>query len=362
VVKADKLLNIEKKVNLSEIADTVFYISPEYTKDLFPGDYSIVQLTEKNLVIVDEFHRIFIYDRSGKLINCIDRNGRGPGEYSDMTGLWVGRDTIIVLDRASDFLSYTFDGRFIGHIKLSGFSPRLTDFFGQPMILSQFSLMTEDENPFLMHVYSADMKFKMSIFHRERNNKKPTVPGLDYFNLYRLDPDTVFYRSIHSDTIYSLLCDGKILPRFIVSFNKGDENHVVNSSEEINVSDYSALLRVIETQRHLFLDIVSNSYRYTPMFSKETGTGYNVYFNYELLDNGFHNDFDGGYPFLPVGAGISAYTGEMYMVLNPITFRPEYNDPYYRTIQVKYPDRAAFIKNYIETAGEETNPLIMVVR
>lgn len=48
--------------------------------------------------------------------------------------------------------------------------------------------------------------------------------------------------------------------------------------------------------------------------------------------------------------------------MNPITFRPEYNDPYYRTIQVKYPDRAAFIKSYIETAGEETNPLIMVVR
>jgi hypothetical protein len=354
------LIQVEEQLGLSSLTDSILYIFPEFRNDYIPGNFRSVHLTNDMLVIVDEFSRIFIYDRGGTLINCISRLGRGPEEYSSMTGIWIGNDTIIVLDRSSYLISYKFDGSYISHKKLPAYSPAICDFFGQPVIMSGYSLMQDKDNPFLMHVYSSELTHRFSFYHKDRNNLQPQIQGLDYYQLYRIDEDTMYYRTIHNDTIYSVTKQGDFFPRYIVKYDQAGSNQDIINTDRPLPTDFTIINRVYELGEFVIIDLIASRLRYTPIFNKSVSTGYNVYFNYDLTDNGFHNDLDGGYPFFP--KAVSPYTGELYTWFDPIDFREEFHNPYYKTIIPKYPEMYDQIRDYIDSADANTNPCIMIIR
>jgi len=55
----------------------------------------------------------------------------------------------------------------------------------------------------------------------------------------------------------------------------------------------------MKNSNFIFIDTRFEVYRKCIIYSKKYTSCYNVVFNYEIYDNGFHNDLDGGIPSCP---------------------------------------------------------------
>ncbi len=123
--------NANKKQNLvlSSVASTVRYISLETTENnLMEGDILQIELSGNDIFICDG-RFVYKYDKNGKFLKKIGKQGRGPGEYGKViTNFLLDEQakTITVFDvMKKAFIAYSVDGNFIAEYR--------TDFVCGPM-------------------------------------------------------------------------------------------------------------------------------------------------------------------------------------------------------------------------------------
>jgi hypothetical protein len=95
------------------------------------------------------------------------------------------------------------------------------------------------------------------------------------------------------------------------------------------------------------------------LYDKTTGKSKNIIFNLEFHDWGFHNDIDGSIPFWPKGY---ASQNVLYDCITPDRLKWLMAKPYYKTIEVKNREKHQAIKDYLDSAKEDDNPIIFLVK
>jgi hypothetical protein len=106
----------EAKVNVSEVFSSVEFIKLETPKEsllTYPVDFQIV---DDYIIIFDGTLKVYMYTKTGKFVRQIGKTGRGPGEYSQLTDVFVDKENHLI-EILEDFkrriLVYDFNGNFI---------------------------------------------------------------------------------------------------------------------------------------------------------------------------------------------------------------------------------------------------------
>jgi hypothetical protein len=84
---------------LSEIALDIEYIPLETTKNSMIKNIDKVKIREKYIYLKNNVIEVMCFDRKGRFINKLDKSGRGPEEYTNISDYDISSDnnTLVVL-------------------------------------------------------------------------------------------------------------------------------------------------------------------------------------------------------------------------------------------------------------------------
>ncbi len=112
--------NGEKKLNTSLFADTVVYLPLETKSESLIGSINQLWINDSLIVINSYQSGLLLFQKNGRFIKKIGKNGNGPGEYLEIFHFEVLHDTIYISSiNRKGFLRYKLDGTFCGEIKLN---------------------------------------------------------------------------------------------------------------------------------------------------------------------------------------------------------------------------------------------------
>ena len=116
-------LNLDQKLFLSEIADSIEIIPLEQT------DESDIRLVWRLVPYKDRYYffngisgcNLLVFDRQGNFLYRLDKRGQGPGEYTELNDIAIDkkRDELLLLTAQHGIYRYDLDGNFIDRIRIS---------------------------------------------------------------------------------------------------------------------------------------------------------------------------------------------------------------------------------------------------
>ena len=108
----------ENPLDIRTIADTVYDpIVLETTDDCLIGEASKIAFAHDTIIIADKVtNSVFFFDGNGKYISKINRVGRGPEEYVELTDMYVCDNRVLIIDYNQwKVCCYNFAGKCLYH-------------------------------------------------------------------------------------------------------------------------------------------------------------------------------------------------------------------------------------------------------
>lgn len=345
---------------LSEIAEDITFIPLETTDECLIGSIHSVHLSNDYLVIIDSDHsQILLFNKTGKFIRKIGNKGQGPGEY-----LWpdfsvLVKDELFVWDK---LLNKTFcydlhTGKCL-RTKKHDAKPCSMDYFNDSILVYYYSFPESNQEIFAhIHTLSLDFETENKYWHEEFpfSPKIMEIMDGDYsVSTYLIDGNLYVWDSyIESGTVFYLNKNFEKVPAYWISTGK------YNAYGRTSGERYEMFI-VRETDRFIFIGGIFFESRHARriLFDKATGECKNIIFNVEFNDWGAHNDIDGSIPFW-----ICGYISQnvLYDYITPYRLKELMAKPYYETIEIKNKEKHQAIKDYLDSAEEDANPIIFIV-
>lgn len=275
-----------KDYNFSYFFDTCYIVPLQTTDAALIGDVSNVILKDENIFILDsrKSKSIFIYNWKGQLKNVIDQLGEGPGQYLSPSHMSIPEsDSLIYI---TDFLaqkrhSYTFDGAFKESIKLDP-STMYTDLMqGDGLFYatggdnmektkfvnvfgSDFNLLKRINISFKDDIWIQGVR-KSKYFYEKAEGKGVLYKGLRTNSIITIENDSITHVmrvNLSSDSFHY----DPNTPIQQVELSKR-----VRQSENYMVGD-----GVLDSYRHLFVDIIRGGDVLMAVYHKDTGEAHLV--------------------------------------------------------------------------------------
>lgn len=354
-VDLSKNYSSKKELILQDFMD-VEYIALETTDDFV--NQGFVQDIGKEFILVknrNDNGDIFLYDRTGKAINKINRKGQGNEEYTNIYRLVLDESNheIFVSDIfARKIFVYDFKGNFLRSFRHNLDDHFYTDIFNydenhlicydQYNEETVFVLISKKDGSITENI---EIPFQKKIFLRQQ--KVDEAADM----VYSVSPGP--YRSIiphkgnwylselSSDTIYRFFPDHTLRPLIVRT----------PSIQEMDPEIF--LLIRLFSDRYYFMETIKNVYD----FASESGFP-KTYFMYDTQEKAFfrYNVYNGDF----------TYKKEIYMsTLRPVNHEIESwqsLDAHELIATNKRGQLKGKLKEIVETLDEDDNPVIMLVK
>lgn len=391
-----KLIDIEanmKKmevINLSQFTDNIHYV-PLENKENLPLSYITYMDFSKDNILVADRNFCLLYDIYGRFVSKIGNKGRGPGEYSYLTNICIGKNGKIYLSDTENLYEYNNDGSFVKkYIK----SLLLNDTY---YLTSWFQI---SDSLFLGHVpnssglidYKAILINKFGdIKHYYKNynlfNRKIIVASTtdNYANVYKFKNE-IFYKELYNDTLFCLTDQYELIPKYVFNLGKYKESDFERQIFNLDhISNCIQVYDAFQTERYLFLNCDFADYfpakRLTPKptpisFSKpiwyntrrvlgifDKKAGHLVFCKPTTTDNplftsGVYNDIDAGPRFFPKK---QINDSTMVMLINAEELKDHVESYEFKNSVPKYSEKKKKLEDLAKNLSEFDNPILMFV-
>ena len=279
-------VNARKDYNFSYFFDTCYIVPLQTTDAALIGDVSNVILKEENIFILDKrkSKSIFIYNWKGQLKNVIDQLGEGPGQYLSPSHMSIPEaDSLIYI---TDLLaqkrhSYTFDGAFKESIKLAP-STMYTDLMqGNGLFYTTGGDNVEKAK--FVNVYDSDFNLlkRMNISFKD-DIWIQGVRKSKYF-YEKADGKGVLYKGLRTNSIITI--DNDSITQ-VMRVNLSSDSFHYDPNTPIQAVELSKRVRqsekymvgdgVLDSHRHLFVDIIKGGDVLMAVYHKDTGEAHLV--------------------------------------------------------------------------------------
>lgn len=335
-------------LKLSNVADTVKYTFFNDNNSHLYMHPSIEFVNDECIIINDNKRYLYKYDKEGNFQWMIDKHGKGPGEYVQITDVSVdtGNQLIYVLDESQlKIITYKLlTGKYIREIRI----PLPSDSFsllGNSFVLwnPPWGFVDRDYCYFLTFM---DRKGNV-LKHIDRlGNNNDFHGGLLHSTWFYALDGHIYIKDTYNDTVYRLTRTMNRVPHAVVSSGKYTIPRKVAEDVMIyqtHLNDYISQLFFLETKHYMFLKFFKGVYylviydKYDKRFISKAEGEMNRYATME-------NDLDGGPAFDPMYV-----SGEkMYALIPSEEF-------------LKYPATAKVISKNNARMNEESNPVLMEV-
>lgn len=322
-IDLEKNLNKIKPITLSSIGKELEYIPLETNANsLLRNIYQIV--FSDSYIFISDFNKLLQFDRNGKFVRQVGANGRGPGEYINVSGFCIDekKETVYIIAWGiHTVLEFGFNGKFIRSFNKSFES---LQFLVNDTNSFVFRLETKVTNDYGFKLYLTDLKGTplVKIKNYSRRTSKPalilSITPMYFFN------DNIQFMQFGVDTLYTLKNE-KLEPYAIFNLGKMkmDPDPMI-PSQNLGKDDAFDQLK-----QKLWINKISENVQYLFLglnygFSDSSTTCIINKLTLEtsfLEDNSFKNDIDGAINFWPkyvYNDSILVDYCEAYVLLNYI--------------------------------------------
>lgn len=217
------------------------------------GEIENILSTDEHIIIVDKMYAksVFIFNRKGENTATINRIGKGPQEYLDLTHatLTTDKNRIAILDnRGHKVLYFGLDGKFI-ESKPTSFLFSKMEYLGNDRIVCATYGQGKDDPGLTSHSHPNDL---VLVTDKDFHIQQGAFPNRYNANLYHsLTPhlkrfgEKAYVNPSYSDTVYQITPEGiKALYRLDMSRINGTANLDLEMTDE--------KLKELSTQKSLF--------------------------------------------------------------------------------------------------------------
>ncbi len=240
--------NIEKisTSSIDQLFDNIKYIQLETNKDAIIGDINKIILYDNKLFASDG-SRIIVFDNKGKYLFKIEKLGRGPGEYTDITDLIISNNTIILISRMTKkLITYDISGNFIKEYPLYYWASHMCVLSDSLLVINADYVITP-ENSHKFHVLNINSFEEVYSYYpiSEAKSNYMNITGQNNFSYVNRNP--VFNESMNN-TIYDIT-DSALIPRNLLilanhnppeSFYERNYNNVFELVQNFDRNSYAS--------------------------------------------------------------------------------------------------------------------------
>ena len=374
-----------KEIKLSNIVDSIEYITLETTPDALIGFIRDIDVTDSFVFICTE-GKILKFNRKGRFLYQIGSIGKGPGQWPLIRNISIDDKKKIIYVFPNGFsrklIKYSYDNKYIGDIHLFNSDlASLVSFIGNnhfiasgiPMIWWEIN-----KNMFLTAIIDStgtiirkiDSPLKQLYNFKKKNNIRYWGT---YFPSYY--DSIALILGIGCDTVYAVTsCN--IKPKYILNsgkfkmptdiiygFSNDLEQRLKISKKRFNY--FVIVDSPIETYNYLIIKFYLKGYMYLAVFDKIGGKSivfkkkgkvkYGGVVNMQEL--GFKNDIDGGLNFFPSWFNLK---GDLWIKAYDAIELKDQLDKIKQAKGVKYPNRQKALIKLIENLKYTDNPVIAI--
>jgi hypothetical protein len=317
------IINTEKSINLSALADSISYIQLETSDDcLLPENIAIIHMDSTDVFVVDN-KCIYRFSSNGTFKNRIGRIGGGPEEYPQLLFTIVDpvNKLIFILTHNNVLFFYNYDGHFIKKIKLQGEIKSIDILNNNEIVCTS----CDYENGFSAYLLSCDYDGNLLnkyLLEKDDHSYQRTMhtSSISYSFHHALR-----IKSPHNDTIFQYNNNG-ISKHKVLSLGKYSPTRElvedVNRKHEL-YANYVQILAITESDNYLFLLAFKNNIRGIIVEK----ANHNIVFNKEIENpkkgGGIHNDVDGLATFWPM---MYCYKNAVARIVHPSYIYEKSND------------------------------------
>lgn len=353
--------NLDKQINLSEVAESVEYIKLITPDSVLMSHDIEIDISKSYLLVMDNgTQNIFLFSRNGTYLNKISGKGNGPEEYADMSDAILDEENgfIFVLDALKrQILQFDFKSNFLRDFKIKNHSLKLFMLKGKRLLAYRPQGLKDDAVfPQIQIMDYAGNTLLEKYLPKPFKDQNYLCNSLEYVheNEFRFWQNT-------ADTVFVLTDNGVIEPRH---FFYDKEMLPLEYRARIDLLDkyspeYLEIRSVFETNSLMVFDAVYKNRRRALVYDKRMKTMNNLIYKDRLYDHGFINDIDGGMPFWPYG---QADKQHLYTILSPWIFKKIVEDEYTRSIAYKDQKRHDEMVALTQNIEEYDNPIIQLVK
>ena len=281
----------QRKIMTDSIIEKIDYVKLGETGDVLIGQVTDLLITPDHIIVEDRWKAkaVFIFDRAGNSQAVINRFGRGPQEYQDVSTIFLTPDqqTIGIVDNSMKKLLY-FDlqGNFIKKRDLPFSCNRIEYLNDKTMLLASDGWA--DKSPVLESYPNKNdlLFFTDTTFQIQKsaivNPFDVTKFHMEPFALKRFG-DRFYASKNYGDTIYQVTAD-EIYPRYWVDMTAVDgiANFANMSLDEIdekkaNHTSFFNIYTEADNYAMFFLSDAQNKV-FPVLFNKKTKQTYNIGF------------------------------------------------------------------------------------
>ncbi|MDL2277480.1 6-bladed beta-propeller [Parabacteroides sp. OttesenSCG-928-G07] len=397
-------------IPVSQFVTELEYIPLETNNECFFAEESWELLVTSSHIFVRGFRYCYAFDRNGRFLGQIGNLGKGPGEYSYLTGFSIDeKKQSLYLETLRTLLEYSWDGVFRQSINLPknihGSSLRDVSFVRDNLFMGHFRNHQGD----LLHnfvLFDTSSKVVKSFDNYVQFNPKRFMTGWEHSSMkpFRLS-EHIYVKELANDTLFYLTEQNELVSRFV--FDIGEYTSTKEKREYDQANDLmrgilpegigipvGGYLPMIGTQNHLFFGFRTYSLSGKYAFPEEmdmpiitpSGSGlitfqstgkvgdwrdvvgiYNTANQTTyLLDTdpitrmvGLVNDLDGGLSFWP-----RYYTSENELVdiWRAEDMKEFLTEKYFAAHEIKDPAAHQKLKELVQKLDIEDNPVIVIAK
>jgi hypothetical protein len=349
----------ETTMSLSEIANDITFIPLETTDECLIGGSFSIYLNKDYFVIMDNTPQVFLFDKTGKFIRKIGNKGQGPGEYISAGLPVIVNDELFYYDISLKTLCYDLHtGKCLRTKK--------HDYDGNPLnmwcsndsvLVYYFPYLASGYPKKFAHIHTLSLDFEITnkLWYEELQPKmKPgdktyTTNTEDIPILYSTDGNTyILYPKLEQGTVFCI--DGNLekTPAYQIYMGK----YYFEGNEYIK----SYTVRgIVDTDRFVFLSgtLYPDYHSGFILYDKTTGKSKRI----SILINDIDKSVQA---FWPVSKNVVS-KNILFTVTSPFMLKEQMSDPYYKDIKIKNKEKHQAIKNYLDSAKEDDNPIIFLI-
>jgi hypothetical protein len=376
------LLSNSREVPLSGIAESIEYIPLETNGISVLGRINDVKFS-KDYIFIHSFGNILLsqFDRNGKFIRYIGKEGRGPGEYALIRMFSLDEENRLIYihpNWSRGLLVYSFDGEYLKTIPFIRDERRITwsrdslfICFSEPSVGNEENVFTEinSKGEVLQTVKNYCLWSPPPPFGRSN-----VYPGQNPF--YRLG-NRLHFKGEYNDTVYTYDKNNRIVPNYFIDLKeyklppemrieRGLVKRIPVKYFWVNATESSRFVFVLycayDTNDAEGHGDINGGYL---IYDKQTGTG-NVLNNPDgklvqfniVGDVGFENDIDGGPEFIPAFSNDSL----AFRLISAIEMKKYIGSDKFNESNPLYQDKKKSLTEQMKTIKETDNDILIVVR
>jgi hypothetical protein len=349
------------KMLLTEVFEDITFIPLETTDECLIGSIGGLRFFKDYILTLDS-EQILLFDRAGKFIRKIGSRGQGPCEYQNPY-LWdMADDELFVWDNVlNTTLCYDLrTGKCLRTKKHdASFNPIVMTCLNDSVLCYYCDAPDKEPDKVLrIHTLSRDFTKTTDIPIQGEYAEKDiegefigNVQIITYTNAHFFKDGVLHEWNYRLGTVFRITENFEKIPAYKIFLGNHDKN---------SKKSRFTIQSIKETDRFLFIDGVFGEERYVKkiLYDKTTGTSKSLKIVLTGKDGGFHNDIDGSIPFWPNGC-ISQNV--LWEDVTPSRLKELMSISSLMSIEAKNKEKHRAIKNYLDSAREDDNPIIFLV-